>query len=415
MPSLRTLFRLDEVVAMIQVKTQFANIKVQLTEEQADLKFCYDILVHVSRSFATVIIQLSDELRDAVCLFYLVLRALDTIEDDMSVPVATKKDVLPKFHEKLYDPEWSIDGIGIGKERELLEKYPCVTREFLKLKPEYRDVISDITVKMANGMCHFLETEVVTTKDYELYCHYVAGLVGHGLTRLFAVSGLEAPDLADDLYIANEMGLFLQKTNIIRDYLEDIVEEPPRIFWPKDIWGQFTDDLHLFKDPAHIDRAVQCLNALVADALQHVPACIEYMEKLKSPTVILFCAIPQVMAIATLNTLYGNKDVFTGKVKIRKGEACKIIVNSYSMQNVLTTFKMFAKQLEAKLDPEDASYDRAMMHLKAGYARIDIAATKHGVSIEPSVARNFLTHYPALGGQLIYNIVDNTRRMFTGE
>ena len=42
--------------------------------------------------------------------------------------------------------------------------------------------------------------------------------------QLYLVSGLEHGDLTDEL--ANHMGLFLQKTNIIRDYLEDIVEEP---------------------------------------------------------------------------------------------------------------------------------------------------------------------------------------------
>ena len=39
--------------------------------------------------------------------------------------------------------------------------------------------------------------------------------------------------------LSNGMGLFLQKTNIIRDYLEDIMEEPaPRMFWPRDVWGK---------------------------------------------------------------------------------------------------------------------------------------------------------------------------------
>jgi phytoene/squalene synthetase len=33
----------------------------------------------VSRSFAIVIEQLGDELRNAVCVFYLVLRGLDTV------------------------------------------------------------------------------------------------------------------------------------------------------------------------------------------------------------------------------------------------------------------------------------------------------------------------------------------------
>lgn len=49
--------------------------------------------------------------------------------------------------------------------------------------------------------------------------------------------------------LANHMGLFLQKTNIIRDYLEDIMEEPaPRMFWPREIWGKYAGELDEFKD-----------------------------------------------------------------------------------------------------------------------------------------------------------------------
>lgn len=44
--------------------------------------------------------------------------------------------------------------------------------------------------------------------------------------QLFASSQLESEEFADMEYLANHMGLFLQKTNIIRDYLEDINEEP---------------------------------------------------------------------------------------------------------------------------------------------------------------------------------------------
>ena len=31
--------------------------------------------------------------------------------------------------------------------------------------------------------------QVVTLEDYDLYCHYVAGLVGIGLSNLFVASG----------------------------------------------------------------------------------------------------------------------------------------------------------------------------------------------------------------------------------
>lgn len=40
---------------------------------------CYELLNMTSRSFAAVIQALDDELRPAVCIFYLVLRGLDTI------------------------------------------------------------------------------------------------------------------------------------------------------------------------------------------------------------------------------------------------------------------------------------------------------------------------------------------------
>ena len=39
---------------------------------------------------------------------------------------------------------------------------------------------------------------------------------------------------------------WFQKTNIIRDYLEDINEIPaPRMFWPHEIWGKFGTKLEV--------------------------------------------------------------------------------------------------------------------------------------------------------------------------
>ena len=118
--------------------------------------------------------------------------------------------------------------------------------EFLELPKKYQDVIADIADKMCNGMAdyasgdHRENTAVATIKDFDLYCHYVAGLVGWGLSDLFAASGLEDPSVAKDKRLSDSMGMFLQKTNIIRDYREDL--DDGRQFWPKEIWGQYTDD-----------------------------------------------------------------------------------------------------------------------------------------------------------------------------
>ena len=50
------------------------------------------------------------------------------------------------------------------------------------------------------------------------------------------------PSLAKQHRISNSMGVFLQKTNIIRDYLEDL--DQTRTWWPDEIWyDDFIDRL----------------------------------------------------------------------------------------------------------------------------------------------------------------------------
>lgn len=53
-------------------------------------------------SFAVVIQQLPNPLRDAICVFYLVLRGLDTVEDDMAIPDHIKVPALLSFHDKIF-------------------------------------------------------------------------------------------------------------------------------------------------------------------------------------------------------------------------------------------------------------------------------------------------------------------------
>ena len=154
---------------------------------------------------------------------------------------------------------------GQGHYVDLMVNYPRVTALFQSLDSDYKRVIEDICKRMGNGMADFITEDVVTVEQYNLYCHYVAGLVGIGLSQLFASSGLEDKSFYTAEASANNMGLFLQKTNIIRDYLEDINEEPaPRMFWPKEIWGQYCRRLADLKSQRHAKKAVQCLNHMVS-------------------------------------------------------------------------------------------------------------------------------------------------------
>ena len=79
--SLLLRIRPSELIAALKLKKKIKEWKrrAEAQTRDADWVFCFEILNKVSRSFAIVIEQLGDELRNAVCVFYLVLRGLDTV------------------------------------------------------------------------------------------------------------------------------------------------------------------------------------------------------------------------------------------------------------------------------------------------------------------------------------------------
>mmetsp|Transcript_22050 Transcript_22050/g.55262 ORF Transcript_22050/g.55262 Transcript_22050/m.55262 type:complete len:564 (-) Transcript_22050:60-1751(-) len=368
------LMRPSELMALVKLKKQIGVWKRRSAaqEKDADWEFCFDMLNKVSRSFAIVIEQLGDELRNAICVFYLVLRGLDTVEDDMAIDNATKARLLLSFHDMIEEEGWDLH-CGYKDEKVLLEEFDRVVRAYRSLKPQYRATIKDITRRMAEGMQKFTEMEVTKIADYDLYCHYVAGLVGIGLSQLFSGSGLEDATIAQDEALSNHMGLFLQKTNIIRDFLEDHEDyneetDTRRVFWPRQIWGKYTDKLENFTFGKNETQAVACLNHMVTDALRHLPYSIEYLSNISDEQNFLFCAIPQVMAAHTLALCYANPDIFKGKirknlgecrntfpVKIRKGLSAKLMLECTDMQATLTILEDAIDSLADKISPADPS------------------------------------------------------------
>ena len=173
------------------------------------------------------------------------------------------------------------------------------------------------------------------------------------MTKLFAASGLEKSEVGEMHQLANSMGLFLQKTNIIRDYLEDNLQR--REFWPREVWSKFALELKEFRDPEKNESAVYCMNILITNALKHVTDVIQFMSSVTNQTVFNFCAIPQTMAIATLALCYNNKDVFNGVVKIRKGEAVQLIMQSTNIDSVRQIVAYYSKQILHKIDRKDPS------------------------------------------------------------
>ncbi|XP_061957566.1 squalene synthase 2 isoform X1 [Populus nigra] len=351
----------DDLYPLLKLKMAAKHAEKQIPSEP-HWAFCYSMLHRVSRSFAFVIQQLGTELRNAVCIFYLVLRALDTVEDDTSIPTDVKVPILIAFHRHIYDRNWHFS-CGTKDYKVLMDQFHDVSTAFLELEKGYQEAIEDITKRMGAGMAKFICKEVETIDDYDEYCHYVAGLVGLGLSKLFHASELE--DLASDS-ISNSMGLFLQKTNIIRDYLEDINEIPKsRMFWPREIWSKYVNKLEDLKYEENSVKAVQCLNDMVTNSLIHVDDCLKYMSALREPAIFRFCAIPQVMAIGTLAMCYNNINVFRGVVKMRRGLTAQVFHRTKTMADVYGAFFDFSCILKSKVDRNDPNATKTLSSLEA--------------------------------------------------
>ncbi|XP_078446681.1 squalene synthase 8-like [Wolffia australiana] len=350
----------EDLLPLVKLKLASAQIKREIPKEP-HWAFSYGMLSRVSRSFALVIQQLSPDLRNAICIFYLVLRALDTVEDDTSVSSDVKVPILQSFYQHIYDQNWHFS-CGTKDYKVLMDKLHLVSKCFLELDRSYQEVIEDITRRMGVGMAKFICKEVETAEDYDEYCHYVAGLVGLGLSKLFHASGLE--DVASDS-LSNSMGLFLQKTNIIRDYLEDINEIPKsRMFWPREIWGKYAKKLEDFKSEENSKSAIQCLNDMVTNALIHGEDCLQYMSNLRDPAIFRFCAIPQIMAIGTLALCYHNIEVFRGVVKMRRGLTAQVIEHTKTMSDVYCAFFDFSCMLREKVQTTDPNAELTLKYVE---------------------------------------------------
>jgi farnesyl-diphosphate farnesyltransferase len=352
-PIWKQLLHFDEVASVffLLVTRPIKSSLVGIIDE--DLRFCDQIMGKVARPYAIAIRQLPLETAVNVMILHHALRALDTIEDDMTAFPSNdiKIQHLQTFvGTALTDPTWSMHGVGEGDEALLLQEFPKVNRVFQCLPSEVQAIIKDITHRMAMGMCEFIVDRnfqgPLDFQQYDRYCHWVAGLVAEGLIRLFAFGGLERPSFATELKLADNVGLFLQKVNIIRDFLEDFNEQ--RVFWPQSVWSKYTRSLSCFDTPSKADAemAVQCLNELVANALMEVPHIVAFLSKMQCVETYRFFALLLLGAFATLKECYNNPNIFTGKVRIRKGLACQMALVGHDPDAVMEWFWVLSTHIK---------------------------------------------------------------------
>lgn len=283
------------------------------------METAWSLLPGVSRSFAFVTRALADgvttRLGEAVCVFYLVCRVLDTVEDS-GLPQVEKRRLYDRFLSTLEDGERAplpIDPHALTEHagyQALLSSVPEVIAAFASFDRRAQAIVRRYAGEMARGMDDFGGRSIVTFADLDAYCHPVAVVVGYGLTELFSHYG-HLPGVDPTSYVlARRFGLLLQKVNITRDYGMDHAQG--RHFWPRQILAAQGLDYAGVVTRASGPAAMRALDAMIAAIRDDTEPSLGYILRIppREKALRMFCAVSLFLALLTLARVRGNPDVF---------------------------------------------------------------------------------------------------------
>ncbi len=289
-----------------------------------------------SRSFAIPIIQLSPHLKIPIMVQYNLNKTIDTVEDHKNLSVRKKKELIHAICEALAEGCVSARARHImlsqtPDEEAFVFKNYAETIHLFNHMPEFEKSIGlKWTQTMASGMIKYLEQPIQTLEDLNDYCYFVAGTVGIYLTDLVSHQHKEKPDKISEIHShAMGFGRFLQKLNILRDYIED-KERLHGSYWPKNLINRY-------------ENPIDVLNFLCHDTLTNDAGhALQYYQMIQSndESFDFFIRFILYSGLEYIKLIKNNKNIFSKmKVKLPK----TMITGLFSQMKRLSSHDFFDK------------------------------------------------------------------------
>ena len=201
----------------------------------------------VSRSFALVTPCVEPPLDEYLAVAYLICRVVDNVED-CTQPLAWQRVRFAELAQMLKEPGLAEVTLAAWEK----ENWPGLTVDeklmmsangglmlwqiFAQMPVNAQDSIARWATEMAEGMEKTKDPEQdplfytrqgvylpAREADYNAYCYFVAGTVGHMATELvIAQYGLNGEVNGRLLRNSEACGRALQKTNIVKDFAKDL-------------------------------------------------------------------------------------------------------------------------------------------------------------------------------------------------
>lgn len=299
-----------------------------------------ELVTQTSRTFALGIRQLPDTLERVVSVAYLTLRVSDYFEDNEAMPAERKLGYLGAWADALREScvrtAEPIPSPAFRGPAEYDETTPdalaaraadTILAAFRDLPDAERAIVGRHVVDSTGGMARWVAKGPAfrTEADLDDYMFEVAGRVGLLLTELFALrSGSVARRHEKMLRLGVEFGLGLQTVNVIRGLSSD--HDRGWIFVPRSFLPVGTAPSAIWAEPASAP-AIALLDRLVRKAGRHLDAARDYVLAIprREYGIRVFCLLPLLFALRTLELSRANPRVFTTEVKLSRAEVAAIV------------------------------------------------------------------------------------------
>jgi 15-cis-phytoene synthase len=214
-----------------------------MTQTRSTIDDAYVACEHITRTearnFHYGIRLLPPAKRSALCAVYALARRIDDIGDG-DLPLDEKARALAAVRESLHHPSASADPV-LTAVADAVRRYPIPMGAFDELVD---GVEADVAM---DGRPDTTAPYYRTFDDMVGYCRCVAGAVGRLCLGIFG--SRPHPDAA---HYADQLGIALQQTNILRDVREDL--QNGRIYLPHDELERFGAELVLDEHGVLVDK-----------------------------------------------------------------------------------------------------------------------------------------------------------------
>lgn len=326
---------------------------------------------NVSRTFALITPCFEEPLDSLMSTAYLICRVADNIEDSQN-DFEWKKHRFFELKIMMEKPSeaqnilssWSSENwIGLQpiqqhflKENLMLwkiyelipSKDQLIIQKWIKIMIEGMEQMqnpSQAPIELSENGIQLLKTE----KDYDTYCYFVAGTVGRMGTELAINQYNLSSEISQKILNYCEFcGKALQKTNIIKDFVEDLDRG---ICYLPDTWMQEID-----RKPLYLKGASKTwIEKVLTNVINELNKSVEYVVTIPYQAVgyrlaSLMCLLPAYQTI--LSAAQKQEHLFTPDHSIKISRNCfsECIKNANSMINDNNALVSYSQNLQKDIE-----------------------------------------------------------------